>query len=54
MRIISDPISQCRVCSNTNLVTVLELGDQVLTGIFPKDPKKQISRGPLSLLKVSR
>ncbi|MFT5395665.1 MAG: NDP-4-keto-2,6-dideoxyhexose 3-C-methyltransferase [Gammaproteobacteria bacterium] len=44
-------INKCRVCGNGNLVTVLELGEQVLTGVFPKSIDTQITRGPLTLVK---
>ena len=29
-------INKCRICGNTNLVNVIDLGEQVLTGVFPK------------------
>ena len=41
---------KCRNCKSTNLEKVLELGDQHLTGVFPKSKKKKITKGPLSLL----
>ena len=46
------PVSACRICGNTNLEKVLDLGEQMLTGVFPrlnKDPS--ITTGPLVLLK---
>lgn len=44
-------IDKCRICGNDNLVTVLELGEQMLTGVFPKSIDAQITSGPLTLLK---
>lgn len=46
------PVLACRICGNTHLETILELGDQMLTGVFPKviDPKVATS-GPLTLVK---
>lgn len=44
-------VSQCRICGNQNLARVLDLGNQVLTGVFPKDRNAKITRGPLWLLK---
>jgi len=44
-------ISQCRICGNKNLEPVLNLGTQVLTGVFPKDRHQSISEGPLELVK---
>ncbi len=29
-------IKKCRICGNSELETVLNLGEQYLTGIFPK------------------
>jgi NDP-4-keto-2,6-dideoxyhexose 3-C-methyltransferase len=45
--------SSCRICGNTNLVKVLDLGEQVLTGIFPKSESQFITCGPIQLVKCS-
>lgn len=45
------PISACRICGNHNLIKVLDLGDQALTGIFPAKIDQPITVGPLQLLK---
>jgi hypothetical protein len=39
----------CRICGSNNLISVLNLGYQELTGIFPKSPSQAITRGPLEL-----
>jgi NDP-4-keto-2,6-dideoxyhexose 3-C-methyltransferase len=44
-------VTHCRICGNSNLVQVLDLGQQTLTGVFPKSLGQQISRGPLQLVK---
>ena len=44
-------IEKCRICGNKNLVDVLELGEQVLTGVFPKTSDLKITTGPLTLVK---
>ncbi len=44
-------IDRCRICGNTELVTVLDLGEQVLTGVFPKSKDAKIPKGPLTLVK---
>ena len=44
-------ISRCRICGNENLITVLDLGDQYLSGIFPKEIDPEMYRGPLKLVK---
>lgn len=46
-------ISKCRICGNKNLELVLDLGEQVLTGIFPKSKNEEITRGPLRLVKCT-
>ena len=43
--------SRCRLCGSTNLVTVLDLGEQCLTGVFPRATDGSITRGPLRLVK---
>ena len=44
-------ILKCRICGNKNLEKVLDLGMQMLTGIFPRDKKQAITTGPLCLVK---
>lgn len=44
-------ISSCRICGNKNLVKVLDLGNQTLTGVFPSHEKEEITCGPLQLVK---
>ncbi len=44
-------ISSCRLCGGATLEPVLSLGEQVLTGVFPRDPSETITRGPLELVK---
>jgi hypothetical protein len=43
-------IDRCRVSGSPNLVTVLNLGEQVLTGVFPKAASDRITVGPLELV----
>lgn len=43
-------INQCRISESKNLITVLSLGDQFLTGVFPKSPDEKITKGPLDLV----
>lgn len=44
-------IEKCRICDNENLVTVLDLGEQYLSGIFPKSIDLEMYKGPLKLVK---
>jgi hypothetical protein len=43
-------ITQCRIGKSTNLITVLSLGEQYLTGVFPKNMNEEITKGPLDLV----
>jgi len=47
------PVRRCRICGNTVLHLVLDLGEQVLTGVFPRDPDAHITKGPLQLVKCT-
>lgn len=44
-------IDSCRVCGNTALAVILDLGEQALTGVFPKQPDESVGSGPLRLVK---
>jgi NDP-4-keto-2,6-dideoxyhexose 3-C-methyltransferase len=44
-------IEKCRVCGNRELVEVLDVGVQALTGVFPKSRSEAITAGPLKLVK---
>ena len=46
-------IDKCRICGNSNLENVLDLDEQVLTGIFPKEKNAEITKGPLRLVKCT-
>ena len=41
---------KCRVCNSENFEQVLDLGQQCLTGVFPKTTKEKITSGSLDLL----
>ena len=43
-------IEKCRVASSDHLIPVLNLGQQVLTGVFPKTAQDVVTRGPLELV----
>lgn len=44
-------IDRCRICGNSNLERVLDLGEQTLTGVFPRAKEEAVGRGPLRLVK---
>lgn len=43
-------INKCRISGSTNLINVLSLGEQYLTGVFPKTKDEKITKGPLDLV----
>lgn len=42
-------ITKCRIEGGNHLLTVLDLGVQTLTGVFPRSPAEPITQGPLQL-----
>lgn len=44
-------IDRCRVCGNRKLVPILSLGEQALTGVFPKSKEEPVASGPLELIR---
>ncbi len=43
-------IKKCRISGSTNLIKVLSLGEQYLTGVFPKNKEDKVTKGPLDLV----
>jgi hypothetical protein len=46
-------IEKCRICGNTHLERVLDLGEQMLTGVFPREKNAKVTIGPLRLVKCT-
>ncbi len=46
-------LSKCRICGNDDLIKILDLGSQALTGVFPSIKHEQVTSGPLELVKCS-
>jgi NDP-4-keto-2,6-dideoxyhexose 3-C-methyltransferase len=46
-------IETCRICANPELVQVLDLGEQALTGVFPSQRTQKVTTGPLRLVKCT-
>lgn len=44
-------IKQCRICGNNDLFPILHLGEQALTGVFPRSRDQIITSAPLELVK---
>jgi len=43
-------LERCRVSNSNDLIKVLDLGNQALTGVFPSTPAEEVTCGPLSLV----
>lgn len=50
MKKIHTEAEKCRVCSSQNLTSVLNLGIQALTGVFPKIREETVPQGPVELV----
>jgi len=46
-------IDRCRICGNQRLESVLDLGVQMLTGVFPRSRGQAVTSGPLRLVKCA-
>lgn len=44
-------IDRCRICGQTDLAPILDLGEQMLTGVFPRSRDAHVTVGPLRLVK---
>jgi cyclopropane fatty-acyl-phospholipid synthase-like methyltransferase len=44
-------IPACRICESRELTSLIDLGEQYLTGIFPATPNQPLTRGTLELIK---
>lgn len=44
-------IVQCRICGSTDLRSLLDLGPQALTGVFPRARGQHVTVGPLEIVK---
>lgn len=47
-------IQECRICRNRNLITVLDLGLQALSGRFPTAEEPDLPKAPLVLVKCNQ
>ncbi|MFZ9388614.1 MAG: class I SAM-dependent methyltransferase [Chitinophagaceae bacterium] len=43
-------ITRCRISGSSNLVNVLSLGEQYLTGVFPSSPDQVVTKGPVDMV----
>jgi hypothetical protein len=45
-----EEIKVCRLCKSKNLISILNLGNQALTGVFPNHAKEKVTEGPIELV----
>jgi len=50
MKKIYTKVEKCRVCSSQSMTSVLNLGVQALTGVFPKTVEEKTPEGPVELV----
>ena len=43
-------LQRCRINASENLISILNLGHQALTGVFPASSEEAVTRGPLELV----
>ncbi|MGQ0739155.1 MAG: class I SAM-dependent methyltransferase [Bacteroidota bacterium] len=43
-------ITRCRISGSSNLVNVLSLGEQYLTGVFPTSKEQAVTKGPVDMV----
>lgn len=43
-------VTRCRICKNQSLTPIFSLGEQALTGVFPRDPSEKVTSGPVDLV----
>ena len=46
-------ISKCRICGGDHLINVMSLGEQTLTGVFPRTKSERVSSGPVDLVRCA-
>jgi cyclopropane fatty-acyl-phospholipid synthase-like methyltransferase len=47
-------INACRICDSRALDSILHLGNQCFTGIFPKNPDEPLASAPLEIMKCAQ
>lgn len=46
-------LKKCRICGGENFETIMSLGHQLMTGIFPKSEEEDVTGGPVDLIRCS-
>lgn len=47
-------INACRICESHDLASVLHLGEQCFTGVFPKNPDEPLASAPLEIMRCAQ
>ena len=47
-------VTACRICGGTEFTSIMDLGIQALTGVFPKSRDQQVDSGPVELIRCCR
>jgi len=47
---MNNSITKCRVSNSKNLISILDLGDQYFTGVFPNSKSDKLESGRLELV----
>jgi hypothetical protein len=45
-----EEVKKCRISGESDLLDILSLGDQYLTGVFPSSKEEKVTKGPLDLV----
>jgi hypothetical protein len=51
--LVATELKRCRICGNDELIEVVDLGVQALTGVFPRSRSQPVTTGPLRLVKCA-
>lgn len=46
-------VSACRLCGGAAFTSIMDLGEQALTGVFPKSRDQKVDAGPVELVRCS-
>lgn len=49
-----EALKVCRICGSSDLISILDLGAQALTGVFPPSADTPVTEGPLEVLRCRK
>ncbi|MBX2798827.1 MAG: class I SAM-dependent methyltransferase [Myxococcales bacterium] len=50
---MTEAVDRCRICGNTELADILDLGNQPLSGVFPTERDQVVESAPLQLVRCT-